>query len=162
MKGKIKAVNAKTVVVELEKAVEWAVDESVNIDLAKDKRSLDANAYFHILVDKIAKAQNIDEDQCKVMMNLQYGTIARDEKGLMVGVMIPASVDITKIYKYAKWYQAKEMDGKDYNCYIFYKETHTLTVDEMHKLLCGVVQEAEDLGIETKPPAEVERLASLL
>ena len=45
------------------------------------KRSLNANAYFHLLVGEIAEKMNIGFDQCKVNLNLEYGTIARDEQG---------------------------------------------------------------------------------
>ena len=45
------------------------------------RRSLNANAYFHSLVGEIAERMNIGFDQCKVNMNLEYGTIARDEEG---------------------------------------------------------------------------------
>lgn len=68
----------------------------------KKRRSLDANAYFHVIVDKIAKATNKSSDEIKVQMVLDYGTIASDDKGLKVGFKALKEVPITSFYKYAK------------------------------------------------------------
>lgn len=40
-------------------------DCDINIKKHREKRSLDANAYFHLLVSEIAKKLNIGLEQCK-------------------------------------------------------------------------------------------------
>ena len=45
-----------------------------------------------------------------------------------------------------------------FNCYLVFKETHTLDSAEMARLIDGTVQEAQSLGIETLTPAELEIL----
>ena len=42
-------------------------DFDVNVEIKKyrRKRSLDANAYFHVLVNKIAEAQGLGEEEVK-------------------------------------------------------------------------------------------------
>jgi hypothetical protein len=125
------------------------------------KRSLSANAYFHSLVGDIAERMNIGFDQCKVNMNLEYGTIARDEEGKKIGFMIPQNVDVNTLYKYTKWFDEREINGKMFNCYIVFKETHTLDTKEMAKLIDGTVQEAKELGIETATPDEIARMKAL-
>lgn len=124
----------------------------------KEKRSKDANAYFHVLVNKLARYFNIDDRQMKIKMNLQYGTIAKDANDNSVGVKIPQGTDITQFYDYAKWFGECEENGIKFDKYLFYKQTHTLNTKEMSELINGVVQECKDVGIETKTDAEIKSL----
>jgi hypothetical protein len=127
----------------------------------REQRSLDANAYFHLLVDKIAKAVSRGADEVKKQMNLDYGTIMRDEKGGKVGIKLPVSVDVNSIYPYAKWFDTRKENGIDFNCFIIYKPTHTLDTKEMSQLIDGVVQECQALDIETKTPEQIAEMLSL-
>lgn len=130
-------------------------DKKLEIEIYREKRSKDANAYFHVLVNQLARHFNIKDEDMKIKMNLDYGTIARFEDGRIKGCKVPAETDMKDIYKYSKWYKTDE-DG--YDCYIFYKETHTLNSKEMSQLINGVVQECQDAGIETKPQEEIDSL----
>lgn len=121
----------------------------------KETRSKDANAYFHVLVNKLARYYNIADDEMKIKMNLDYGTIAKFEDGRIKGCKVPEGTNMKEIYSYSKWYKTDE-EGND--CYIFYKQTHTLNTKEMSQLINGVVQECKDVGIETKTPAEIKSL----
>lgn len=125
----------------------------------KETRSLNANAYFHVLVGRIAEAMNLGADEVKVKMVLDYGAVAT-ECGDPVVVALPKTANVADYYKYARWisdFTAK--NGKEYSQYIFYKHTHTLDKAEMAHLIDGVVYEAQKLGIETRTPDE---LASLI
>lgn len=124
----------------------------------KKRRSLDANAYFHVLVDKIAKAVKKSAEEVKVQMVFDYGTIARDEKGLKVGFKALKEVPITQYFKYAKPIGESIENGKAFVKYLIYKETHTLDTGEMATLIDGTIQEAKQLGIETLTPIEIENL----
>ena len=133
----------------------------ITIKKVSKKRSLNANAYFHLLVGEIAEKMNIGLEQCKANMNIEYGTIARDEDGKKIGFMLPQSVDVNALYKYTKWFDEREINGKMFNCYIVFKETHTLDTKEMARLIDGTVQEAKQLGIETATPDELARMKAL-
>lgn len=122
------------------------------------RRSLDANAYFHVLVDKIAKAVNKSAESVKVQMNLDYGTIASDERGLKAGFKALKSVPINQFFKYVKPIDECVENGKVFIKYLIYKETHTLDSKEMATLIDGVVEEAKQLGIETLTPVELAAL----
>jgi len=124
----------------------------------KQKRSLDANSYFHVLVDKIAKVINKSTEDVKVQMNLDYGTIASDEQGLKAGFKALKSIPINKFFKYAKPIGECVENGKTFVKYLIYKETHTLDTSEIVILIDGVVEEAKQLGIETLTPIELENL----
>jgi len=126
----------------------------------RKKRSLDANAYFHVLVSKIAEAMNLGEDETKVKMVLEYGSIMRDENGDKVGFKLPASVNVSSIYKYAKWFDERIEDGHKFNCYIIYEHTHKLDSKQMARLIDGTIYEAKELNIETMTPAEIAELKS--
>lgn len=124
-----------------------------------EKRSLNANSYFHVLVDKIAKVLHVGADEVKTRMVLEYGTIAK-EGGEHLIVALPKSAKAEAYYPYVKWigdFIAK--NGQRYSQYLFYKQTHTLDKAEMKRLIDGVIYEAKELGIETRTPDE---LASLI
>lgn len=124
----------------------------------KKRRSLDANAYFHVLVDKISKVLNRSNEEVKTQLNLEYGTLARDETGQIAGFKALKDVPITKFFKYAKPIGDCVENNKVFVKYLIYKETHTLDSYEMSRLIDGAIQEAKDLDIETLTPVELENL----
>lgn len=130
----------------------------ISIKEYKEKRSLNANAYFHVLVNKIAAKQNVSDDEIKAMLNTQYGAILTDEKGGKIGFKLPESVDVNKIYPYTKAFDTRQENGISFNCYICYKRTHELNTKEMSRLIDGTVSEAKELGIETLTPQELEMM----
>lgn len=147
---------------ELIKLKEQGKDKlTVEVKQFRKQRSLNANAYFHLLVSKIAKVLDIGEDECKKQMVLEYGTIERDLEDNPFGIKIPKSADINSIYPYAKWFDTRLESGKEFDCYIIYKRTHTLDTKEMARLIDGVIFEAEQLGIETVTPEEKAKMLSL-
>lgn len=130
-------------------------DKFFDIKEHKEQRSNNANAYFHLLVNKLARYYNIKDEEMKIKMNLDYGTIAKFEDGRIQGCKVPKGTNIKEIYEYSKWYKT-DKEGND--CYIFYKRTHLLDTKEMSQLINGVVQECEDVGIETETPEKINAL----
>lgn len=129
----------------------------VKIKPYRQKRSLDANAYFHLLVNKMAGMLRTSETEMKIKMNLRYGTVA-EKDGVMCGVKVPRNTDIQSFYPYAKWIGEVEDNGKMFDKYLFYKRTSELDTKEMSVLIDGVVSECKELGIETATPQELERM----
>lgn len=119
----------------------------------KEKRSLNANAYFHSLVNKLARYYNWSDEDMKIKMVLDYGTLA-EKDGQVIEVKVPKGTDIRLFHPYVK---LNREDGEN-DCYLFYKRTHDLNTHEMYELLCGVVQECKDVGIPTKDDLELKRL----
>lgn len=125
----------------------------------REVRSKDANSYFHVLVEKIAKKLNRSAEEIKIELNLDYGTIARDEDtDVVVGFKALKGIPVSQFVKYAKPIGECVENGKVFTKYLVYKETHKLNSKEMSELIAGVVEEAKDLGIETLTPAELEML----
>ena len=124
----------------------------------KKKRSLDANAYFHLLVNKIARNMLVSDDEVKQRLVKSYGTLARDENGDLIGAMLPAGVDVDRFYPYTRNYKTEWRDGKEYTCYLFYERTRDLDTAQFSHLLEGTIQEAKNLGIEVKSQEEIDSL----
>ncbi|MCM1222916.1 MAG: hypothetical protein NC548_51540 [Lachnospiraceae bacterium] len=128
----------------------------------RERRSLDANAYFHLLVGKIAEKLNTGNEETKRRLNLEYGAPALNDDGTLLVVKVPLGTDITRFYPYPKFYRdKKEINGKISNYYLFYKPTHELDTKEMARLIDGVVNEAKELGIDTRTPEELASMKSL-
>ena len=124
-------------------------DVELTISKWKQKRSLDANAMFHALVNQIADVRGVEDAEVKREMVLEYGTVARDEDNNILGCMLPIGTDAQQYYRYSKWYKTKTVDGKEVDCYLFFKPTHELNTKEMSKLLKGTIETAKELGIDT-------------
>lgn len=123
----------------------------------KAKRNNDQNAYFHVLVNEIARVTGQSDTDVKRRLNLEYGTLARDEYGKIVGAQLPVGVNPDSLYPYFKAYKGVEIDGKSYLCYLAYKRTSELNTAEFAKLMDGTISEAKELGIDTDTPEEKAR-----
>lgn len=67
----------------------------IEIKKHRNKRSHSANAYFHVLVNKIAAETGESDDLVKERLVVAYGTVARDKDGCTVGFKLPVSVVFT-------------------------------------------------------------------
>ena len=132
--------------------------QRVSVKEWREKRSLDANAYFHLLVGKIAAEMNLGFEEVKTNLVVEYGAVARDAEGVKVGFKLPESVDVSQIYRYVKRFDTRVENGKTFACYIVFKHTHTLDSKEMSRLIDGAIYEAKNLGIETATPEELARM----
>ena len=62
---------------------------TVTIKEKRVRRSLDANAYFHLLVNKIAIETGVSNDDVKVDLVMKYGTLAKDKDGKWLAAKLP-------------------------------------------------------------------------
>ena len=134
-------------------------DKLYEIKEYKQTRGIQANKYFHKLINELARYNRgighaISDEEMKININLAYGTIATDENGKVVGAKVPKGTDIANFYSYSKWY--KEEDNCD--CYIFYKRTSELDSKEFWQLLKGLECECKNVGIETLDDREFQRI----
>jgi hypothetical protein len=116
----------------------------------RKKRSLNANAYAWVLIGKIADSLRSSKDEVYLMMLKRYG------QSEIVSVLSDVNVD--GFFKYFEPYAEATLNGKDFIHYKVYKGSSEFDTREMAILIDGLVYEAEELGIETLPPHEVERL----
>lgn len=134
------------------------VDVEVSIKKWRAKRSKDANAYFHVLVNAIAMARGLSDEEVKRDLVTQYGTIAVHE-GYKVGFKLPVAVDVETIYPYTRMYKQVEENGMLMNCYLVFKQTRYMDTKEMAHLIDGAIQVAQELGIDTDTPDQKARYA---
>lgn len=125
----------------------------------REKRSLTANAYFHVLVAKIAQVLRISDTMAKNMLIARYGQleIVNDAP---VAVPLRSDIDSRELEAMHLQPTAKTviMNGKPYTWHLVMRGSHTYDTAEMSRLIDGTVSEAKELGIDTMPPDELERM----
>ncbi len=132
-------------------------DLDIEIKQHREKRSKNANAYFHVLVNKIAGETGESDDAVKTRLVIDFGVAAKDEDGLTIGFKLPSTVDVSRIYPYTRLFDQRVENGKTFNCYLVLKQTHEMNTKEMARLIDGAIQEAKELGIETDTPETLKR-----
>lgn len=131
-------------------------DTDYRLKLVKwhDKRSLDSNAYLWKLCDLIAGEIGSSKEEVYENMLRSYGTI--DDE--LPPIVVHSSADISKFQDHYLWFDSREMNGKKFDCYLRIKGSSEMDSKEMSHLIDGVVFEAKQLGIETLPPDEIQRM----
>ena len=131
-------------------------DTDYRLKLVKwhDKRSLDSNAYLWKLCDLIAGKIGSSKEEVYENMLRSYGTI--DDE--LPPIVVHSSADISKFQDHYLWFDSRELDGKKFDCYLRIKGSSEMDSKEMSHLIDGVIFEAKQLGIETLPPEEIQRM----
>lgn len=136
-------------------------DVTLDIKVTKyrRKRSLDANAYFHVLVDKLAYVMGTSRSWMKNKMISEYGQIwYMDDKALVCKTNIPPSIAHND--ESTHMWLIKIGDDDAY-WYKLYRPTHEYNSSEMHRLIQGTIEECKEQGIQTATPEEVEQMERL-
>lgn len=144
-------VNEKTAV---ESLVVLEGEEKLSIKAVKyrNRRSLDANAYMWVLLQKMADKLHRDKWGIYLEILGRYGVFTH--------IIVKPNV-VEKVKE--EWRTVKELGevcvngttGIQLQCYF---GSSTYDTKEMSVLIDGVVSEARELGIETLPPEELERM----
>lgn len=132
-------------------------DVSIEVKRWRKKRSLDANAYAWVLIDKIAQATGVPKTEV-------YRQAIREIGGVSDIVAVPDNA-VDKFRegwsKQGIGWQTEILDSKPgYKRIVVYYGSSTYDTQQMAALIDSLVQEAQALGIETLPPAEIARLNS--
>jgi hypothetical protein len=125
---------------------------AVEIKQYRQKRSLDANAYLWVLLQKIAEAVNSSKDEVYLQMLERYGVFTHI-------VVKPHMVDKVR----QEWRTVRELGevtvngktGIQLQCFF---GSSTYDAKEMSVLIDGVVSECKEMGIETMTPDELAGL----
>ena len=126
---------------------------SFEIKPYRAKRSLDANAYYWVLITKLAKKISISNLELHNMMLRMYGQ-AEIIEGKAVYLTIPDTEEAERKVNNATDYhlqatsQVREgNDGIMYRTYKLLRGSHTYNKEEMARLIDGLVQCCKDAGI---------------
>lgn len=136
------------------KVVAWLLDQPdgrlYDIEIHREKRSLNANAYAWALIGKIADALRTDKDAVYLQMLERYG------QSDVVTVL--EDVPWQKIFRYAEQIGKGTVNGRAFTHVRVFRGSSEYDSKEMAVLIDGIIDEAKYLGIETLPPEEVARL----
>lgn len=125
---------------------------AIEIKKYREKRSLDANAYMWVLLQKMAEILNTSKDELYLEMLGRYGVFTHI-------VVRPGAVNEMK----EKWRVVKELGEVEVNGQKgvqlqVYFGSSTYNTKEMSVLLNGIVDEAKSIGVETLDDQEVKRM----
>ncbi len=160
-----------------------ACDLDIRLKKPYKGRSLDANAYFYVLVNKIAIRQNIDDidvhdkllsqNLCYVIEDGAIDWAVADWKSNEYR-LVKLRVNEGGKTQYKYYYDSLQdvaltkpngepfidKTGKQKTSRIFWhiKGSHEMDSKEMARLIDSTIYEAKELGIETLPPAILETM----
>lgn len=160
--------------------IQWLLDHSnavidVSLQLHKGKRSLNANAYFWVLVNEIAIYQKISDKEVHdkfLSENIAYHykdgaidwKVADYESGAYGIVQDGENYYKDSLRRVVLFKEDgtpyRDADGQPKTSKIFWhiKGTHEMNTAEMSRIIDSVVYEARHLGIKTKEDKEIERM----
>jgi biotin-(acetyl-CoA carboxylase) ligase len=133
--------------------IKWLLEQQDNkyeVKLYKDKRSLDANAYYHKLLNEIANILKLNKEQLHFKFLKEYGQVA--------SCLLPAEVEINGFTKYNELTRTIDIKGKLFNEYRLFKGSSEMNSAEMSILIQGIENEAKELGIQTLDELRVKEM----
>ncbi|MDO4649188.1 MAG: hypothetical protein Q4B26_11115 [Eubacteriales bacterium] len=155
-------INEKDVLEESYAELKMADLLDIKISKHRTKRSLNANAYFHLLIGKLADRLQISKPRCKNMMLGRYGQpLCIDENGLQPYLIIinaPLDAVMESDLNHCTPCDHTTVDGVERIIYKIIRGSHTYNTKEMSILISGVVEECKEQGIETLTPTELQRM----
>lgn len=134
----------------------------VIIKPVRKKRSLNANAYYWTIVTKVAEINRSSTTEIHNIMLGRYGTPIT-KGGRQALTFLPDDIDYLKdeFLHLKPTDKTREIDGKLFRWWMIMKGSSEYDTAEMSRLIDGAVSEAQELGIETATPDEVERMKKL-
>lgn len=144
--------------------LESAGSLDIRIKKHRRRRSLDANAYFHVLVDKLADRLQISKPRCKNLMIGRYGQPFYIDDSETAEAVIKTNIPVSQMLEHETVHcmpcGQKTEDGKELIYYKIFRGSSTYDTKEMSTLIDGTIDECKDQGIETLPQEELDRMMS--
>ena len=146
------------------KQVSVNADKLYEIKEHKEKRTLTQNAYYWVLLGKVAKALRMSNTELHNRMLRSFSTPelfgGKAARTLLPDTQLTEDKTLASETVHLKptSQTVTLADGITYRTYILLKGSSAMTTDEMSALVDGLVQEAKQLGIETLTPNELEKM----
>ena len=122
----------------------------------KEKRSLNANSYFHVLNGKLADKTRISKPRMKNILLYRYGQAEMIDGN---EATMHSNVPPSKILEQEELHCFPiGTDDEGLTIYRIQRNSRTYNSLEFSILLEGVIDECRDWGIETMPPDKLEHL----
>ena len=133
--------------------INWLLNQEENtyeIKLHKEKRSLNANSYFYVLQNKLAELLKVDNQALHFELLKQYSDVTL--------VTLPKSSNIKGLIKYYEIYKEGTIKGIPSIIYKVYRPSSEMDTKQFSRLLEGVIYECKQVGIEVLTPNELAQL----
>lgn len=144
---------------DINSALNGNFDLKITIKRYREQRSLNANAYAWVLLDKIAQETNTTKEE------VYRDTIKR------VGVFEILPIRDIAVKTFIERWESKglgwvceilgESKIKDYTNVIAYYGSSTYDSKEMSRFIDDIVETAKELGIQTETPEQIAEMKSL-
>lgn len=130
-------------------------DVPVDVLIKKHRslRSLDANAYAWVLISKIAQKMDppLDKQEVYLLMLRRYG------QGGQVSIQTSQFESVIREFDYHKVIGHSTANGREFTHADVLVGSSKYNTKEMATLIDGIVQEAQDLDIDTDTPEQIAR-----
>lgn len=126
---------------------------TIKVDKHRERRSLNANNYAWALMTEIGNVMRLNKDDVYFLMLKRYGQSEL--------ISVKDGIPIGEYVKYCERAGESWLNGTLFKHYKVYKGSSEFTKEEMAVFLDGVIQEAQDLEIDTRTPDEIAKLKSL-
>lgn len=134
---------------------------SIIVKKIHHKRSLNANAYFHLLVGKIAEKNHTSKARTKNLLMARYGQEEMID-GKRYVISVDSSIPICEREDiHCKAIGYGYVKDKEFTHYCVLRPTHLYDSLEMAALIDGTVEEAKELGIPTLSENEIKHMEQL-
>lgn len=125
-------------------------DKRFTIKEFKEKRSLDQNAYAWKLITEIGNILRKSKEEVYLQMLKDYG------QNEIVSIL--SSINPSGYFKYYEAIGTGIVNNKEFTHYKIFKGSSEFDRKEMNIFIDGIVQECNQLGIETLTPDEIAQL----
>lgn len=130
----------------------------------KEKRSLSQNAYYWVLIGKMAKHLRISNAELHNRLLRRYGQLMI-VAGVLASTYLQDDDETEQATLEAETYHLKptstvitDRKGRRLRAYVLLRGSSDYNSEEMSMLLQGAVEEANQMGIETLTPDELARM----
>lgn len=125
----------------------------------RKKRSLDANAYAWVLIDRLAEKMNLSKEEIYQRAIRRIGGVSET-----VCVVDSAVDSVCRAWRtHGLGWMAETVESKLEGCtnIILYYGSSIYDTKQMTSLIDNIVQDCQAVGIETKTPAQIEKMLAL-
>lgn len=132
---------------------------SIEVKPYRERRSLDANAYFFVLADKLAEKLHLTKEEV-------YRNAIKEIGGVSETVCVKTHAVERLCEGWSRngiGWQAETFPSKIEGCtnVILYYGSSTYDTGQMSRLIENIVQDCQAVGIETRTPDEIANLLSM-
>lgn len=153
-----------------DQGIEWSRGKDLRITVKewKNKRSLDANAYYHALLGKLASKLRMSTTELHNRMLMQHGQLDMIGDNLIT-VELPDTLEAERKAYTADTYHLKptsevkvyHTDGREMRIWLMLRGSHTYNTAEFSMLLNGLIEECKWQGIPTDTPEQIAQMMAL-